>query len=227
MSTYLWVNLASISIPLIFSFHPRFPFYKEWKYFFPACLLTAIFFLVWDHFFTVSGVWGFNEKHLIGINWWQMPLEEYLFFFCIPYACVFTYFALTQLTKIPANPIPKLWILGIFFLIIGLASWGKAYPQVTFILLGLAWIIIDRIKFKYSLQFLIAYLLILLPFFLVNGVLTGSWITEEVVWYNDAENFGVRMGTIPVEDAFYAMLLLLMNIGFYEGFRKETSSLVV
>jgi lycopene cyclase domain-containing protein len=166
-------------------------------------------------------VWGFNEKHLIGIDLWQMPLEEYLFFFCIPYACVFTYFALTQLTKIPANPIPKLWIVGIFFLIIGVSSWGKAYPQVTFILLGLAWIIVDRIEFKYSRQFLIAYLLILLPFFLVNGVLTGSWIAEEVVWYNDEENFGVRMGTIPVEDTFYAMLLLLMNVSLYEWFKQR------
>jgi lycopene cyclase domain-containing protein len=56
----------------------------------------------------------------------------------------------------------------------------------------------------------------LIPFFIVNGVLTGSWIDNQVVWYNDAENLGIRMGTIPVEDSIYAYSMILMNLYYFE-----------
>ena len=56
------------------------------------------------------------------------------------------------------------------------------------------------------------YLVSLVPFFLVNGVLTAL----PVVRYNDAENVGLRMGTIPVEDSIYLLLLLLLNVNLYE-----------
>jgi lycopene cyclase domain-containing protein len=68
------------------------------------------------------------------------------------------------------------------------------------------------LKRKYFSNFLIAYIIHLVPFFIVNGILTAL----PVVWYNDTENFGVRMGTIPVEDAIYSLLLLLGNVTIYE-----------
>jgi len=31
-----------------------------------------------------------------------------------------------------------------------------------------------------------------------------------IVWYNDSENLGIRLGSVPLEDGFYSLLLLLI-----------------
>ena len=57
----------------------------------------------------------------------------------------------------------------------------------------------------------------LVPFFVVNSVLTGSWSEEAIVWYNDKENLGIRWGTIPLEDVGYGLLLMLINLTIYKA----------
>jgi lycopene cyclase domain-containing protein len=80
-----------------------------------------------------------------------------------------------------------------------------------------------KLKAAFMGRFYLAFLFILIPFFIVNGILTGSFIDEPIVWYNNEENLSIRIGTIPVEDVFYGMLLILMNITIAE--RLEKSSL--
>lgn len=46
----------------------------------------------------------------------------------------------------------------------------------------------------------------------MNGILTGSFIDESVVSYDNAENLGIRLGTIPIEDVGYAFSMLLMSL---------------
>ena len=70
-------------------------------------------------------------------------------------------------------------------------------------------------------RFYISFLIILIPFFIVNGVLTGSFIAEPVVWYNDIENLGIRLFTIPVEDIGYAFNMLFLVVFFNEKFKKS------
>jgi len=224
MSTYLWVDLFAISVPFLFSFTKWFPFHKEWRYFFPACAAMCVFFLIWDIRFTEMGIWGFNEMHLMGISLWGLPLEEYLFFICIPYACLFTYFVLREwVPDLNMRSGPILFVLALSLLVMGLCFIGKWYTSVTFLLLGSMLLFLLYKRVSYLDHFLLMYLIILLPFSIVNGILTGSWIEQEVVWYNDAENLGVRLGTIPIEDTMYGMLMLMMTVAGMEWLKKKKS----
>jgi lycopene cyclase domain-containing protein len=226
MYTYLLINLFSISIPFIASFDKRLNFYKSWKYFFPAMLITLSIFIVWDIYFTSIGIWGFNPKYLSGIQLVNLPLEEWMFFITIPYACVFTYDALNYLIKKDylesyAKYI-SLFLIAVL-LLFGFLNLDKSYTSVTFISTAI-FILLHLLVFKstYLGRFYFTYAVILIPFFIVNGILTGSFIEGEVVWYNNAENLGIRIFTIPIEDSIYGLLLILMNITFLEWFRGKT-----
>lgn len=221
---YLVTILLSVLPPFVASFHSKAPFYKTWKVLSIAILVPGILFIVWDEIFTRLNIWGFNSKYVAGIYVGSLPLEEILFFICIPYACVFTYFILNHLIEkdyiFPHNELLS-FVLIIVLLISGVNNIDKPYTAVTFILLALYLTFLTlKVRPRYMGRFYVSFGVILVPFFLINGVLTGSFIEEEVVWYNDAANLGLRLGTIPVEDIFYAMLLLLLNISMYERLQR-------
>jgi lycopene cyclase domain-containing protein len=65
-------------------------------------------------------------------------------------------------------------------------------------------------------KFYFSYLVLLIPFTIVNGILTGTGLEEPVVWYNDLENMGFRILTIPFEDVFYGMLLITFECHSFE-----------
>ena len=93
-SLYLLLNIVSISIPFVYSFHPKLKLYKRFNSIILALLFTMVIFIPWDIIFTNNGIWGFNEKYFIGLKIFNLPLEEWLFFMCIPFACIFTHYAL-------------------------------------------------------------------------------------------------------------------------------------
>lgn len=225
MSLYLWINLLSLSVPLLVSFHPRIQLYKRWKELFLAIGLSLIPYIIWDIYFTENGYWGFNDRYLTGIDILGLPIEEWLFFVCIPYACVFTHVALNELwggfkLKMKTSKIITLILLGVFALV-GIIFYSKAYTFLdmlfAFVILGIGWMINKKLISSY----LITFLFMLIPFLIVNGLLTGSFIEEQVVWYNDMENLGLRIGTIPIEDFAYAFSLILLNLILFEGLRRK------
>jgi len=71
--------------------------------------------------------------------------------------------------------------------------------------------------------FYITYAVLLIPFSIVNGLLTGFSYPQPIVWYNNAENLGLRLVTIPVEDIFYGMLLILSITMIYEMIKDKKS----
>ena len=217
---YLALDLGAISFPLAFSFYPKAPYYKKWKHLWPAILVPALIFLVWDGLFTRMGVWGFNPRYLTGVYLFNLPIEEVLFFIVVPYSSVFIYEAVVYfLGKGGWELAGRMTALFLIFFLgtLGLLNTGKWYTSVTFLSLTFFLILLlYRLKSDFLGKFFFSYLFVLIPFFLMNGVLTGSGLPEPVVWYNDEENLGLRMATIPVEDTFYGMLLILMNVTMFE-----------
>ncbi len=186
--------------------------------------ITGVVFLFWDVLFTVYGVWSFNDQYITGIKFIGLPLEEILFFLTVPFACVFIFACLNYYVK---------WQPGVLLtrmvsnLLIGASvamfafNYTRLYTAVTFgLLIILLILLVYILKGEWLGRFYMAFVASLIPFYIVNGILT-AW---PVVMYNDAQNMGIRVGTIPFEDHFYSMALLLMNVAFFEYFKTRKTA---
>lgn len=216
MSLYLILNIASLIIPFLYSFESRMKYIKRWKAIFPALIITAIFFIIWDIIFTKIGVWSFNPRYHSGIEFFNLPIEEWLFFICIPYASIFIHFAFQYFY--PTVSLSDKTVRIIYWVLISLLiptiilNLDKWYTAVNYSFLVVI-LTITVFKIPQVLNtFFITFLIILVPFTIVNGILTGSFIDEPVVIYNNTENLGIRLGTIPIEDIGYAFTMLLMSL---------------
>lgn len=222
--TYLIINLFTVIFPVALSFDKRVAFAKSWKYLWPGMAITGLVFLFWDVLFTVNGVWSFNDAYITGIKFIGLPLEEILFFLTVPFACVFVYACLNYYVKWqPSFVLTRL----ISNLLIGVSvsllayNYTRLYTAVTFgLLIVLLVALVYFIKVDWLGRFYLAFVVSLIPFYIVNGILT-AW---PVVIYNNAQNMSLRVGTIPFEDHFYSMALLLMNVAFFEYFKSRKTA---
>ena len=226
---YLLVAFFTVIVPVIFSFHPKIKFYKTWKAFFLASIPVAIIFIIWDSIFTNIGVWNFNPRYISGIYFLRLPVEEILFFICIPFSCVFTYYCLNKFYNLAWKPKTEnifCLILAIFLLAIGFIFLGKLYTSVTFISAGFVCVLLKFVfKIDWFGKAVSVYAMLLVPFLIVNGILTGTGLEEPVVRYNNSENLHFRLFTIPIEDVFYGFEMFLLNLWIYLHFTKEKDSI--
>ena len=228
MSTYLLVLASSVFLPILFSFHKRIQFHKKATHVFKSIFLCSTVFIVWDVIYTEMGVWGFSPKHHLDVLFAGLPLEEILFFYAIPFCCLFSYFVFKNNTSIkPLEISAKIyWVLGIGFLLLSYLFIDKAYTLSVCIFMAAILFILAYKPQPWFSVFLFSFILISLgPFLLVNGVLTG--LLDPVsppVWYNDAENLGIRLMTIPIEDFFYSFSLLFSCTYIFEFLERKSSN---
>ncbi len=222
---YLFLDLVTISFPLATSFDKRWFYFKKWYALFPAIFVVSTIYIIWDVIFTKLGVWGFNPRYLVGLDIINLPIEEWLFFLFVPFSCIFIYEAtLYYIKKRPLIKIAKPFtlFLGVFLIAIAVFNFDKLYTSITFLSAGLFLIFhVLFIKRDYLDRFYFGYLFSLIPFVLMNSVLTGSMIEDQIVWYNNDENLGIRLFTIPIEDSIYLLLFLLSITTIYESILKR------
>ncbi len=217
---YLIIDSASVIVPFLFSFHPKIQFYKKFSSLFPAILFALVVFIPWDILFTHLGVWGFNSNYVIGVNFIGLPVEEVLFFICIPYACVFTYYCFNKFMRMDRfikfeKHISISFLL--FLTVYAVMNYNRLYTSVTFgALAGFILLLKYIFRVKWLHKFYFSYFILLIPFIIVNGLLTGTGLNEPIVWYNNNQNLGIRILTIPFEDVFYGMFLLMLTVSVFE-----------
>ena len=122
-----------------------------------------------------EGVWGFNEAHLTGIGCLGLPIEEWLFFITVPYACVFTYACFKK--YIPQAPLGlghRAVTTSMAAICIGLALtyWDRAYLGLTAALCAF-WLVGTLIRWRSWMGHFWFVWRSTLPTVMSNGVLTG------------------------------------------------------
>lgn len=216
MSLYFVLLLASVAVPLVLSFDRRLQFYKKWPFILPAIFIVAAVYIAFDIWLTKLGVWGFNPRYLSGIFIFYLPIEEWLFFVVIAYASLFLHFSIVEyFPQAKLNTTATKWV-SVFLVLFSAAmlatNTGQAYTTYIFAKMAVVLLLALFLKSKSISAFYVTFLVILIPFIIVNGILTGSFIEGEVVWYNNNENLGIRLFTIPIEDVAYAFSMLLLNL---------------
>ena len=222
---YLLIDFFTILFPFLLSFDKKVAFYKWWLGLFIGIFVNLVLFVLWDTWFTQTGVWRFNPTYVWPFRMLLLPIEEWLFFIVVPYCSIFIYACLKAYTS------DKWWqsktnffnYLFIVFCLLSIALFStKTYTVVNF---SIALVVLLYQQFigkgAYMGYFWMAYFVHLIPFFIVNGVLTGFVTPEPVVIYSETEIIGIRLGTIPIEDGIYALTCLLLPITILEKIRTK------
>lgn len=222
--TYLLINFLTVIICFIFSFDKRIQFNKHFSAFLKASTLTAIPFIAWDVWFTAHGIWWFNTAYTTGLSLLGLPIEEWLFFFCIPFSCVFTYFCLDKFFDLKwasAFNNSIVFVSVIICVVIALLHHDKIYTFVTALITVATLIYLHFVaRVSWIGQASLVYTILMLGFFPVNGVLTGTGLESPIVNYNPKEFLSFRLLTIPIEDAVYGYTQFLLNIYLFKLFQK-------
>lgn len=224
---YLALDLTALAGPVALSFDRRVAFYRNYRHAFPAILGMMLVFVPWDMAFVAGGIWGFDARYVTGVAVGNLPVEEWLFFPVVSYACLFIYECLRCYVK--NDPLerwhrPILLGLAAIGLVLALTHPTRLYTSLkvgtaSFVGIAATYLWHPSCLARFTLTYLISWV----PFLLMNGILTGAFIEGQVVWYSPAHILGFRIGTIPVEDSYYNLLMQLTTTVIYEALRRRAA----
>lgn len=238
--TYWGVLAITFIGPFLLGFHHSLSFNKRWRGLLKSALLILCVYAPWDMWFTHMGVWSFHESYFSGVYIGNLPLEELLFFIATPFACLFVleciryYFPSLTISAQDSNK--KFWskVITFLFLLAGLyltirnpTGWYTLSAVITGCM-GLMYL--QRSRKKEYLQILVTWIILLIPFYVCNGILTGIhfWeyplfnfdqvnIDNAVVRYNNLENSALRIWSVPAEDFFYGLGFYSIGVAHYRS----------
>lgn len=223
--TYLLILFFTVVICFVASFDKRLRFDREFVPFLKASALVGLFFIAWDVWFTSRGVWWFDTKYTLGLIVAGLPVEEWLFFIFIPFSCVFTYFCIDKLFKLQHfsafNNI-VVFVSIIICAVVALRYTDRIYTLVTAVVTILTLLVFHFVlRIQWITQASLVFSLLMLGFLPVNGILTGTGLESPIVNYNPADFIGIRVLTIPVEDAVYGYTQFLLVLYFFKKFQRR------
>ncbi|MFN5416772.1 MAG: lycopene cyclase domain-containing protein, partial [Flavobacteriia bacterium] len=162
------------------------------------------------------------------IYFYNLPIEECLFFVIVPFACLFihqvlkAYFPNYKGVKLSHFFAFYFVLSGFIFGITNLDNWYTASACIITSLLTIGVYFVK--KMPWYRNFVFTYLVALIPFIIVNGILTGAITDKPIVWYSEEHIMGFRIYTIPFEDLYYNYDLLLPIVGIFEFIKSKLSA---
>ena len=223
MSEYLLINIAIIIVPLLLSFEKKLQFYKQLPYLFYSILIVSTIYIIWDSIATSRGDWSFNPEYVSGFKLLGLPFEEILFFITVPYSIIFIYETFRfYFSDKQQNINSKIFYsAGIILIIAAFMFMELNYTFIVLLYCGLFFLLspwIDNYIIK-SRVFWLTIFISFIPFLIVNYILTEV----PIVTYNNAEIWGERFITIPIEDFFYSFSMISYWLLFYHLFKTKLS----
>lgn len=224
--TYALVLFFTVIICFVASFDRRLLFNKHFGSYLKAAVLVSIPFIAWDIWFTSMGIWWFDTSYTMGITIAGLPVEEWLFFIFIPFSCIFTYYCFDKFFKLE-------WLSSFNNLIVftatvvcsvmALLHYDKIYTFITAIVTVITLLYLHFFaKVDWLGNASLVFTVLMLGFFPVNGVLTGTGLESPIVNYNTEHFLNIRMLTIPIEDAVYGYTQFILILYFFKKFSKYT-----
>ncbi|MEI6326853.1 MAG: lycopene cyclase domain-containing protein [Candidatus Roizmanbacteria bacterium] len=181
-----------------------------------AIAISALLFIIFDNLVT-GYFWVFNPAYILGIQIGNIPIEEALFFFTVPFSCLFLWANWKRrfgrdssaITHIPSVllAISLLGGINLFFV-------GKYYTASVFMMMFVTVLIDMYFKSKLFIRsYFLWYLCIINAFtFVFNLYLTA----RPIVIYNLGYKSGMMVYSIPIEDFVFGIALISLTILIYE-----------
>jgi isorenieratene synthase len=208
---YLAFNFLVLIPVLVLSARKATFFLHRWGAAWTAVAAAALPFLIWDALAT-GRHWTFNPRFITGLWLGPLPIEEVLFFFTMPFACLFSWHTLfgaevdTPRRSLKGVPLAfgALGLLGPWVQ----ATQGLEYTALVLLALG-GGALLDAVAGSRVLER--PGFLKLLGFVVVTTTVFNGYLTARpVVLYDVRYQLGVRLFTIPLEDYGFGVALVLL-----------------
>jgi len=219
---YLLVNALIISGPLILSFDRRVHFISYIREVLLAIILSMIPFIIWDAL-AAGRHWWFNPSFTLDARIAGLPVEEWLFFISVPYACLFTWQVINVYISdkhiLMPRSIQVISIILFIFIAVIMFLRGTEYTGITFMAVASVLLLEMNLKIKLlgrsNSYLMLAFSFVMMLIF--NGYLTA----RPIVQYDPKYQLNWLIYTIPVEDFLYGITLILLNIVLFEKFKAR------
>jgi lycopene cyclase domain-containing protein len=222
-AAYLLFDVAVLAGPAALSLAPGpTRWVHRWGMALAATLLGGAPWVIWD--ICVAGHhWDFNPRFVLGPELAGLPLEEWGFFFVVPFACLFSW---EILLKGPLG-VRRTWLrrasqAGAALAPLALLLLALGAPSYTVLSVGSAAcpFLLDAVQRERVFDNPRAWgFLAMVAGFTVafNNVLTGL----PIVTYNEQAQLGIRLATMPVEDLGFGLGHLGVVLVIYEALRRR------
>jgi lycopene cyclase domain-containing protein len=225
MSLYLLINFFIILFPFIFSFDKRINFFSKLKSIVYSILITGGLFALWDVFAAFRTHWFFNPDYVFGVYFLTLPIEEWLFFVTVPFACLFVFESLNVLVKdkIVFDKKNKLvsvlpYVFAFLLIVSSFLFLPKEYTFLAILASGLMIVLIAKFSNLFYRKLYWIYFGLTLGLFLIfNYILTSI----PIITYNSSMILNFRVTTIPLEDFFFNFAMLSLLVFCYTFFEKK------